>query len=725
MKKRMRGLASGAVAVCMMLQFLAFDATGTAVRREAADADAGLWSAAEQEARPAGDPENNEDFPLRELDSGRAEAGPEEDDSSAVLWEQEAEGRAGGILYVDGDAGEEDGDGSQQNPYADIRDAIDAAEEGDIIRVAAGTYDVGKADGSENLCIEKSVTIEALDPERRPVLTTGHPGNQAVRTQSTVSVLASNVTLRDLEIRVTDTNPNKAVEIRTPSDGETVTGTRIERCVLDGGKASSLYIGSPGVGTYEILDSTLHGSLAIANGAGNAMEDGQQAVIDGNVINGFVLVTGRRNTGWDLHPIEHLPVMTGNTIHGADYAENGVTHRMIVLYSDLDWQRLPDEEDIDRFVAGNAPDSGWIRIAFTNGDPDGGVNSHPYYTNCVGVVRDPVGVTDADGNMRTFGYPQDALGYAAQTGADVKLLQDLTLTETLTVEETVTVDLNGFDITGDGVGAIEVHSGALTLTGEGTVTAGGLTPLDGGSVIRVGSHTGEEREASLILGASATVLAPDGYGVLAFGAQTRETVTVFGRIEAGGSGVALAGNGADLETGTAFFIKPGAVLLSEGSYAVYHPQNGTVSVEGGVITGQGGIQMCAGTLHISGPAEISAQYAGEEKISVSGGVILDGAAVSLIHHQDSLAATPSARIAGGKLTASGSNGAVQSYRWSSDGAAAAWPNQPRHLTITGGRYSTGGDPDIMRSYLQDGYRMETSGAYWVVSTAGENRPGSV
>ena len=44
----------------------------------------------------------------------------------------------------------------------------------------------------------------------------------------------------------------------------------------------------------------------------------------------------------------------------------------------------------------------------------------------------------------------------------------------------------------------------------------------------------------------------------------------------------------------------GGALTSEKDVAIYHPQDGVMTVSGGTITGQDGIQMVGGELNITG-----------------------------------------------------------------------------------------------------------------------------
>ncbi len=339
----------------------------------------------------------------------------------------------GETLYVAATGDDTNGDGTEASPYATIQKAVNEASEGDTIIVAAGEYNVFvERDNTElnaivdaglytfavehNLLVWKGVTIEAADPDDMPVLNTNHPGNGNGSSQQTVLIVASDVTLRNLKINITNTEPNKAVEIAdwNENDGKDVANVTIEGCEINGGDVSSVYVGGKTVGTYKIEGNILTGDVAIANGAGNAMTGDQKAYITNNIIEGSVLITGTRNTGWNLYSIDNLPVMTENKISGSEYEISGVTHNLIVLYSDKNTSNLPDEDAIQGFINGNDPDSGWTRVEFTNGSANDPINTYPYYTNCVGVLNDKISVKDPDGNVESYMYLQDAIDEAAE-----------------------------------------------------------------------------------------------------------------------------------------------------------------------------------------------------------------------------------------------------------------------------------------------------------------------
>ena len=202
----------------------------------------------------------------------------------------------------------------------------------------------------------------------------------------------------------------------------------------------------------------------------------------------------------------------------------------------------------------------------------------------------------------TFSDIAGAVKYA-KDGATLKLLKDVTLTSTIIMEDSkkLTLDLNEHTITGNDCRVFHVKSGTLDLTGKGTVTSvkpDGGKLADTSSVIRVGDNN-VEAAAGLVIGKDVTIKAPNTYGVGAFGKNAGKTITVAGKIHAGPN-AALGGNGTDGLGDTVFTVEPTAELISKESAAIYHPQTGTLTIEGGTITGVTGIEMRAGTLNVKG-----------------------------------------------------------------------------------------------------------------------------
>ena len=277
----------------------------------------------------------------------------------------------------------------------------------------------------------------------------------------------------------------------------------------------------------------------------------------------------------------------------------------------------------------------------------------------------------------------------------ITLLTDVELSETVSITKSATIDLNGKTITGNNVRALQVKSGTLTLTGEGTVTTTateGDNAIDSSSsVIRVGDNGTEvesKADAALIIEKNVTVNAPATYGVTVFGSATTETLTVYGKVIASGDASAISGNGSEQYAGTAITIKDSAVVSATSDLAIYHPQSGSLTIEGGTISGPGGIEMKAGTLAITGTPSITATARDTSYNENSNGPSSSGYAVAVVNNT---AYTGSATVVIEDGTYNGDIAIL-------DDAEGTDSEQSGSITITGGTFSS----DVSE-FAQEGY----------------------
>lgn len=108
----------------------------------------------------------------------------------------------GNTLYVNDDNCPGPGDGTQDDPFCTIQAAITAANNGDIIQVAAGTYE-------EQLIIDKTINLQGEDRETTIIEYPPAP----VSDQYLVLVNADDVTIREFKLLGHFSAPNRAVYI--------------------------------------------------------------------------------------------------------------------------------------------------------------------------------------------------------------------------------------------------------------------------------------------------------------------------------------------------------------------------------------------------------------------------------------------------------------------------------------------------------------------------------
>ena len=247
-----------------------------------------------------------------------------------------------------------------------------------------------------------------------------------------------------------------------------------------------------------------------------------------------------------------------------------------------------------------------------------GVTSSTYTTGSAGTTSVQM-VAEIDGYQ--YESLNDAVA-AATLGDTITLLDDVTVSSKIAIaEKRITIDLNGHTITGQqtrddgtyGVRVFNVNNDAeLLLTGKGVVTtldANGEYFPDNDAVIVVDSNpTGDIKgNAKLVIDEDVKVIAPASYGVTIFGCNNKNakpTIVVRGEVTA--EAPALSGNGT--YSVVDIIVEDTAKLTSTESPCIYFPADGNLTINGGTITGVGGIEVKAGTtvVSISGDPYITA-----------------------------------------------------------------------------------------------------------------------
>ena len=295
---------------------------------------------------------------------------------------------------------------------------------------------------------------------------------------------------------------------------------------------------------------------------------------------------------------------------------------------------------------------------------------------------------------------------AAQDGATVKLVGNETVSATVAVDKNLTLDLGGNTLTGTNCRALHITSGKLELTGSGTVKSTGID-VDS-SVVRVGDNNGAARNVELVIGKDVVIESPNSYGVGAFGTATTEKLTIYGTIESTApanesyDGCAVTTLGTDITTPATITIKEGAVISAEHTNAVYLPA-GTLTVEGGTITGTTGIYFKSTNMTISG-GTITGNGVKQVYQEYHNGGISTGEAVT-IDSCNYPGGIDSVSIRGGEFSSTNAN-AIGSYNSNSGSLQTNF--------VTGGTFSS--DPS---EYVAEGYiaRTNNDGKY-VVSMVG-------
>ena len=242
-----------------------------------------------------------------------------------------------------------------------------------------------------------------------------------------------------------------------------------------------------------------------------------------------------------------------------------------------------------------APDG--YKTVYTYGmESEGGINRTVTFS---ADGQSNVGTIVADGiaNVKAFSAGDEQLytfaNAMAENKSNLTLLHNLSVPAALVVRSNKTVDINlgGNTLIGNNAMALAViGSGNATLR-NGTITSTGLADND--YVVDVDCNTsGEVGNASLTIEKDAIIEAPTCYGVAVYGNNNSNTATVNIKGTINASSSAFSGNG--LYSGTTTTISDGATLTSTKGVAIYHPQNGTLTIKDATITGLGGIESKSG-----------------------------------------------------------------------------------------------------------------------------------
>lgn len=214
----------------------------------------------------------------------------------------------------------------------------------------------------------------------------------------------------------------------------------------------------------------------------------------------------------------------------------------------------------------------------------------------------------------------------AGAGHNLQVLSDITLTETITIDKALTLDTNLKTISRtvelpSNNSFVVVPGGDLTITGGGTITT------TTGNAIRIAGDATTEAKVTLVnatldaSNASVAIIGNRSYTghdtaykslFVMTGGSTEETILVLGNgAEANITGGTLTGwapimgNGTvdqatnKNEGGTKITIS-GTAQITGTDVAIFHPQDGLLTINGGTIIGTNGIEMDAGDLVITG-----------------------------------------------------------------------------------------------------------------------------
>lgn len=172
----------------------------------------------------------------------------------------------------------------------------------------------------------------------------------------------------------------------------------------------------------------------------------------------------------------------------------------------------------------------------------------------------------------------------------ITLDKNVTLSKYAKITDT-TLDLNGHTISIAAGLALDVY-GTVTIkdssaNGTGAIVSEAVASKPGTSIgVWVNEETTLIVESGTIKGAN--------FGIAVLGANAKLTMS-------GGTVYGISGNGNQVDNGTTITISGGKVFPGTNSdIAIYHPQNGTLNITGGTISGPTAIYMKSGVANITG-----------------------------------------------------------------------------------------------------------------------------
>ena len=263
--------------------------------------------------------------------------------------------------------------------------------------------------------------------------------------------------------------------------------------------------------------------------------------------------------------------------------------------------------------------------------------------------------------------------------------------------EDFVLDLGGFTLSGKSTASTQVLDISVPMT------------IQNGTIKYMSSDTGfgaMKTSADVVIASNVTIDGGAGYGIWTDGYG--HTLTVNGTVKSDGS-YTIAGNGSEnsgLIAECNIVVNGGAKIEAKNGIAIYHPEKGTVTVNGGDISGHTGIEMCAGKLVVKG-GSITSSGANMDATG-SQNAILDGGAISIID-RNYPGGTPTMEITGGTIRATGKDAlAVKAYDYKSD-MVKEWTNAAESVKISGGTFSN--DPN---TYVVQNTPVATAGSDYIV-----------
>lgn len=482
---------------------------------------------------------------------------------------------------------------------------------------------------------------------------------------------------------------------------------------------------------------------------------GGQAGTDGPVLYGAISTSMNRDAG-----VDSTVTIAGGTIYGLQESEGG--ERMFFSFYNKNLQlnitggtlngvihvdptNVPEGEDVKVAISGTAAFKDMPPYAYFE------KGYMAAYNETTGMYVTEVGSWAASVNDETaYATLGEALA-AAEAGDTVTLLTNVALTNSVTIDKSLTLDLNGKTVTASGM--------ALLIAGSETAASGIAVELKNGTIESAAGNAVVVRNNVTVDMTNVNVTTAGDYAVFInpevddVAAVQPATVNITGGTIEGnfagavvigvnneGTPTTLTANGTTFTGGwygisgegtshntyieltdctvTGTLGDTSSTAYKDLSLGLYHPQEGTLIVNGGSITGvASGIEMRAGSLTVTGDAVITATAVNTAIGPNGSGNTIVGAAIAVSQHSTNLAID--VNLAGGTY-----NGV---YALCEADVQAPGSGEPITMSVTGGTYNggvysenvvgfiTGGNfkQQPAEELLDENYAVQYAGGYFV------------
>ena len=154
----------------------------------------------------------------------------------------------------------------------------------------------------------------------------------------------------------------------------------------------------------------------------------------------------------------------------------------------------------------------------------------------------------------------------------------------------------------------------------------------------------------------------------------------------------------------------GGELHVDNGYGIYFASTGTLTINGTKIFAKTmGVQICSGSLVISGDSEITVTGDAVTKTE-NDGAIQDGAAISIVN-RPGYKGLSNIVITGGTFTAKAGNDAIKAYDWNNAEKTESDFTKADLVAVSGGTFSS----EVKKDYLAKGYRLTKTGESYGVT----------